>query len=145
MKRYLIFIVLAIVVVLVIAVAIFSNREEAPSPKQETSNSSNVLSRDVNEEVAENRISNILEHSNEIVPDTTNETEISSYSTTIKDRAEGRLTNINITCNTLNNTVIHNGSTFSFNEVVGKPTAERGYQEASVIIDHKTEKGIGGR
>lgn len=145
MKRYLIFIVLAIVVVLVIAVAIFSNQEESPSPEQEISNSSNVLSRDVNEEVAENRISNILEHSNEIVPDNTNESEISSYSTTIKDRAEGRLTNINITCNTLNNTVIRNGSTFSFNEIVGKPTAERGYQEASVIIDHKTEKGIGGR
>lgn len=144
MKRYLIFIVLAIVVVLVIAVAIFSNQEESPSPEQEISNSSNVLSRDVNEEVAENRISNILEHSNEIVPDNTNESEISSYSTTIKDRAEGRLTNINITCNTLNNTVIRNGSTFSFNEIVGKPTAERGYQEASVIIDHKTEKGIGG-
>ena len=144
MKRYLIFIVLAIVVVLVIAVAIFSNQEESPSSEQEISNSSNVLSRDVNEEVAENRISNILEHSNEIVPDNTNESEISSYSTTIKDRAEGRLTNINITCNTLNNTVIRNGSTFSFNEIVGKPTAERGYQEASVIIDHKTEKGIGG-
>lgn len=146
MKRYLIFIILAIVIVLVIAVSLFLNQEKAPSPEQEISNSSsNAVSHDVNQEIAENRISNIIEHSNEIVPDATTETEISSYSTTIKDRAEGRLTNINITCNTLNNTVIRNGSTFSFNEIVGKPTAERGYQEASVIIDHKTEKGIGGR
>ena len=70
--------------------------------------------------------------------------EISSYSTVIQDNSSGRLTNINITCSILNDTIIHSGETFSFNTIVGKPTIERGYQEASVIIEHKTEKGIGG-
>lgn len=101
-------------------------------------------STNVNEEYAENRIANILQNKNEIIESSTpKETEISSYSTTIKDKAEGRLTNINITCSTLNNTIVHSGETFSFNKVVGKPTADKGYQEASIIIDHKTEKGIG--
>lgn len=103
------------------------------------------ISSNVNIEQSENRISNILQNQNEIMQNTSKETEISSYSTTIKDKSAGRLTNISITCSALNNTIIRNGQTFSFNETVGKPTAERGYQEASVIIDHKTEKGIGRR
>lgn len=37
-----------------------------------------------------------------------------------------------------------NGETFSFNQIVGKPTTERGYQEANVIIDKKKARGIGG-
>lgn len=72
------------------------------------------------------------------------EKEISSFSTTIKDKEAGRLTNISLTCSTLNDTIIKKGETFSFNDIVGKPTTERGYQEASIIIDHKTERGIGG-
>lgn len=72
------------------------------------------------------------------------ETEISTYSTQIKDNASGRLTNIRITCDTINNYIVKSGETFSFNNIVGKPTAERGYQEAKIIIDHKTEIGIGG-
>lgn len=62
----------------------------------------------------------------------------------IKDNAPGRLTNIRITCNALNGIIINPRQTFSFNEIVGKPTAEKGYQEAKIIIDHKTETGIGG-
>lgn len=72
------------------------------------------------------------------------ETGISSFSTVIGDNSAGRLTNIRITCSIISGTIINPGETFSFNKIVGKPTAERGYQEAKVIIDHKTETGIGG-
>ena len=73
-----------------------------------------------------------------------NDAPISSYSTQIKDQSEGRLTNISITCSMLSGTIVHPGETFSFNKVVGQPTSERGYQEASIIVNHKTEKGVGG-
>ncbi len=69
---------------------------------------------------------------------------ISSFSTVIGDNSAGRLTNIRITCSIISGTIINPGETFSFNKIVGKPTVERGYQEAKVIIDHKTETGIGG-
>lgn len=72
------------------------------------------------------------------------ETPMASFSTVIGDNSPGRLTNIRITCGIINGTIINPNDTFSFNEIVGKPTAERGYQEAKIIIDHKTEKGIGG-
>lgn len=72
------------------------------------------------------------------------ETAIASFSTVIGDNSAGRLTNIRITCGIINGTVINPNQTFSFNEIVGKPTAERGYQEAKIIVDHKIETGIGG-
>lgn len=75
---------------------------------------------------------------------TISESIISTFSTDIKDNSAGRLTNISITCNTLNGTIIEPNNTFSFNNIVGEPTTEKGYQEASVIIDHHTATGIGG-
>ena len=149
-NKILIGIVIIIVVVLIIAIIIYnnSNKKNLTNKNTNSENNANVtaskISTNVNEEQAKNRVANILQNQNEIIQNTSTEKEISTYSTTIKDNSSGRLTNISITCSTLNNTIIHSGETFSFNEVVGKPTAERGYQEASVIIDHKTEKGIGG-
>ncbi|NLC87371.1 MAG: hypothetical protein GX682_01115 [Clostridiaceae bacterium] len=46
--------------------------------------------------------------------------ELSSYTTEIKDNSAGRLTNINLTCSSLNNTTISPGDIFSFNNVVRK-------------------------
>ena len=79
-----------------------------------------------------------------VVPSGPVETQISTFSTVIKDNSAGRLTNIRLTCNVLNGTIINSGETFSFNNIVGKPTAENGYQEAKVIINHHSENGIGG-
>lgn len=151
-NKILIGVIIIIVLVLIIAVFIYNNNNNENTNNKNTNtnveNTSNIttsrISTNVNEEQAKNRIANILQNQNEIIKNTSNEKEISTYSTTIKDKSSGRLTNISITCSTLNNTIIHSGETFSFNKVVGKPTAERGYQEASVIIDHKTETGIGG-
>lgn len=137
MKRYLIFIIIFIILVVIVGIAIFYNHKTNINDNQNVSNiSGEKTSATIHEEHAENRIANILQN-------TSNQTEISSYATTIKDQSAGRLTNISITCSTLNNTIVPNGETFSFNEVIGKPTAEKGYQEAKVIIDHKTETGIG--
>lgn len=72
------------------------------------------------------------------------ETLLSTYSTKILDNSSGRLTNIRITSEAINGTIINPGDTFSFNDIVGKPTAEKGYQEAEVIINHESEPGIGG-
>ena len=149
-NKILIGIIIVIIIAFIIAFIIYNNNNNKNANNKNTNSENNAnvtasrISTNVNEEQAKNRITNILQNKNEIIQNTSNEKEISTYSTTIKDKAEGRLTNINITCSTLNNTIIHSGETFSFNEVVGKPTTARGYQEATIIIDHKTEKGIGG-
>lgn len=138
MKRYQIFIYIGLVFIFVSILAIFfmnRNKNENQAPADDSASRTSTV---INEE------SNQNENTNTISENIPKEQEISSYATTIKDKSAGRLTNISITCSVLNNTIVKAGETFSFNQTVGKPTAERGYQEAKVIVDHKTEKGIGG-
>ena len=147
MKKYLIIIIIVIILIVLGFIFFFYNSNTNNNTNNETLNtiSGERISVNINETPEENRISNILQNQNEIINNSSSQKEISSFSTTIKDKAAGRLTNISITCSTLNNTIVKSGETFSFNEIVGEPTSARGYQEASVIIDHKTETGIGGR
>ena len=72
------------------------------------------------------------------------EEEISSFSTKIIDDDEDRDTNIRITCNEINGTIIKNGEEFSFNKVAGNPTPDRGYKKAGVFIDGELKNGYGG-
>ena len=73
------------------------------------------------------------------------EEQLSTFSTKIYSKDSARQNNIKITCNTLNNTTVKNGASFSFCDTVGKATSAKGYQEADVF-DHngKKTKGLGG-
>ena len=70
---------------------------------------------------------------------------ISSFSTKIYSKDSSRQNNVQITCNTLNGTIVKSKETFSFCNTVGPSTKEKGYQEAD-IFDHngKKKKGFGG-
>ncbi len=70
------------------------------------------------------------------------EEQLSSFSTKIYSKDSERQNNIKITCNTLNDTIIKNGETFSFCNTVGKATTAKGYQEADVF-DHNGNKTKG--
>ena len=73
------------------------------------------------------------------------EEEIASFSTKIYTKDSSRQNNISITCSTLNETLISNGSTFSFCNTVGKATSSKGYQEADIFDrDGNKKKGLGG-
>ena len=91
------------------------------------------------EKISKNKIDSIIFDNNHT------ETEISTFSTDRLDDSPGRLTNIRITCDNINNTVVDPGKTFSFNEIVGQPSVSKGYQEAPIIVDGEHETGIGGR
>lgn len=56
----------------------------------------------------------------------------------------GRMTNIQLATRTINGKVIMPGETFSFNGILGRRTAENGYQAAPVDIGKTTGMGIGG-
>ena len=91
-----------------------------------------------------NEINNTYIPNNTVtVPTTPVETDVASFSTNLSGDS-ARLNNISITCNTINGTTIKNGDSFSFNSIVGQPSAKKGYQEADVIVDKKVEKGYGG-
>ena len=64
----------------------------------------------------------------------------SYFRTTNKERSH----NISLAVEAINNHVVFPGETFSFNEVVGKRTSEKGYLPAPVIVRGELSEGIGG-
>ena len=71
---------------------------------------------------------------------------IGHYITYYNANNKNRSINISLAAKTLNNQVVFPGETFSFNQVIGKRTAAKGYLRATVIVrgQELSEKGIGG-
>ncbi len=80
--------------------------------------------------------------------DTTNKTavenEISNFSTPLKSGVANRITNIKLTCGKINERVLKNGETFSFNQIVGPCTAQEGYKEAEIYVNKQIKFALGG-
>ncbi len=72
------------------------------------------------------------------------ETEISKFSTKIIIDDDNRDNNLEITTSKINGTVVKNGETFSFNNTVGSPTPDKGYEKAGIFVGNKKSKGYGG-
>ena len=68
---------------------------------------------------------------------------ISSYSTSFSPSA-ANATNIRLAADTINGHLLMPGEIFSFNEVVGNTTLDKGYVYAPVIVNSKFTQGIGG-
>lgn len=118
-----------------------SNESSNSSIPNNTSNSSsNHLHNDSSDNNSQNRSSNIS--SQEPEP---KEIEISTFSTTLYSKDSERQHNIQLTCSSLNGTIVKNGETFSFCATVGPATSDKGYQKAD-IFDNKgnKKKGYGG-
>ena len=71
---------------------------------------------------------------------------LATFSTKIYSKDSARQNNIKITYNSLNNTAVKNGSTFSFCNTVGQATSAKGYQKADIFDkDGNKKKGLGRR
>lgn len=96
-------------------------------------------------EKSNNSITNTIEikqagHDNPIA-----EIEMASFTTKLVGSPSARTNNISITCGILDGTIVENGKTFSFCNTIGKPTADRGYQEADAFDrEGNTFKAYGG-
>ena len=69
---------------------------------------------------------------------------IGHYITYFNSGNKERSHNIALAAEAINNHVVFPGETFSFNKVVGKRTASRGYQPAPIIVRGELSEGIGG-
>lgn len=69
---------------------------------------------------------------------------IGRYITSFNPRNKTRTKNIHLAAKAINNTVVFPGESFSFNKVVGKRTAAKGYLKAPVIIRGELSEDIGG-
>jgi vancomycin resistance protein YoaR len=72
------------------------------------------------------------------------EKRIGQYLTYFNASNKQRSFNIQLAANAINNHVVFPGQTFSFNKVVGKRTAHKGYLPAPIIVKGELSEGIGG-
>ena len=57
---------------------------------------------------------------------------------------DGRVTNVRLSAEAINGHIMNPGESFSYNQVVGKRTKARGYQEGPAYVNGKTVMEIGG-
>ncbi|MBT9139798.1 MAG: Vancomycin B-type resistance protein VanW [Dehalococcoidia bacterium] len=69
---------------------------------------------------------------------------IAMFSTNFTAENLNRNHNIKLAAKAIDKTLVLSDGQFSFNEVVGKATAQRGYREALVIVGGELVEGIGG-
>lgn len=169
MKNNKVWFILAIIIIICIGIGIyfFSKNKKSnnstysaskTSANKETSNNTNYTNysntnynnsiTNKTENTTNNNFSNTTENNvNEIKqdPPQPKEEQIASFTTKIYNKDTARQTNIELTCSSLNGTIIKNGNTFSFCNTLGPATSEKGYQEADVFDrDGNKQKGLGG-
>jgi vancomycin resistance protein YoaR len=71
-------------------------------------------------------------------------TKLVSYTTQMGDSSSNRIHNVHLMADFIDGTVIRPGAVFSFNDVVGPRTAERGFLEGQEIIGSLVLPSIGG-
>jgi len=69
---------------------------------------------------------------------------VAEYSTKFNKAQKGRTKNIQLAAEQINGLILLPGDVFSFNQVVGERTRDKGYQEAPVFINNQTVSDIGG-
>lgn len=115
------------------------------SKNDESNNTNNSNSSSSNFDNISSNSSNNSSQNNSQTNTEPKEIEISTFSTTLYSKDNERQHNIQLTCSTLNGTIVKTGETFSFCSTVGPATSDKGYKKAD-IFDNKgnKKKGYGG-
>lgn len=69
---------------------------------------------------------------------------LSTFSTNYQESNKDRTTNLKLSANKINGTVLLPNEEFSYNKVVGERTVEAGYKEAATFSNGKVVDGLGG-
>lgn len=69
---------------------------------------------------------------------------IGSFETPVLDKDEERVNNLSVCSKALDGYIIAPGETFSFNDVVGTRTSEKGYEEARILVGCEKDYAVGG-
>lgn len=70
--------------------------------------------------------------------------DVLAQATTYYSGGYSRTTNVRLTAEACDNTILNPGDEFSYNGIVGERTPERGYQTATIFVDGKSVEDYGG-
>lgn len=141
-----IFILLAILALIGIGIYFFffsNNYNSAPTPGTRVSTDTQNFQNTNNQNSSKQENTNTTRKESVGVTEGL-EKEIAKFSTKIMEEDNHRDNNMEISLSKLNGTIVKDGDTFSFNETVGSPTPNEGYEKAGVFVQDQYKKDYGG-
>lgn len=101
----------------------------------ENNNNSNNNNSDKSEQSNDNTndkpATAVAKEEKEATPQTPTEVQIATYTTTLYDKEQTRIDNINLAISKLNGVIIENGAEFSFNNTIGPMNEGNGFKKAT--------------
>lgn len=123
----------------------YSTQKTATNQQDNSNNTTSNTNINNSTQNSTNIANTIIVPQNPDTNDAKTEELISSFSTKIYTKDSARQNNISITCSSLNENIVTNGSTFSFCNTVGQATTSKGYQKADIFDNEgNKKKGLGG-
>lgn len=96
-----------------------------------TKNTNNTYNSDTNDNTNNKPATAVAEEKKETKPQVPAETQIATYTTTLYDKEQTRVDNINLAISKLNGVIIENGAEFSFNNTIGPMNEGNGFKKAT--------------
>lgn len=138
-------VVAAVILILTSNANLFSNENNNPSEQAKNLNDNNVNENNNNN--SNNNNSDKIKQSNDntndkpatavakeekkTTPQAPTEVQIATYTTTLYDKEQTRIDNINLAISKLNGVIIENGAEFSFNNTIGPMNEGNGFKKAT--------------
>ncbi len=137
-------VVAAVILILTSNANLFSNENNNPSEQaknlndnnvNENNNNSNNNNSDKSEQSNDNTndkpTTAVAKEEKKTAPQTPTEVQIATYTTTLYDKEQTRIDNINLAISKLNGVIIENGAEFSFNNTIGPMNEGNGFKKAT--------------
>lgn len=138
------YIIIILVILSVVFIVFLSNKELLSNVTDSTNNETTTENKDTKTEDNKSEVDKTnnkdtntatptVQEKKEQAPITTQPTEsqIATYTTTLYDKEQTRIENINLAISKLNGVIIENGSEFSFNNTIGPMDESNGFKKAT--------------
>ncbi len=133
-------VVAAVILILTSNANLFSNENNNPSEQaknlnENNNNSNNNNNSDKSEQSNDNTndkpATAVAKKEKKTTPQPPTEVQIATYTTTLYDKEQTRIDNINLAISKLNGVIIENGAEFSFNNIIGPMNEGNGFKKAT--------------
>ena len=107
------------------------NKNKNNNNNSNSNNNNSDKSEQANDNTNNKPATAVAKEEKETTPQTPTEVQIATYTTTLYDKEQTRIDNINLAISKLNGVIIENGAEFSFNNTIGPMNEGNGFKKAT--------------
>ena len=109
----------------------YNNVNENNENNNNSNNNNSDKSKQSNDNTNDKPATAVAKEEKETAPQPPTEVQIATYTTTLYDKEQTRIDNINLAISKLNGVIIENGAEFSFNNTIGPMNEGNGFKKAT--------------